>query len=178
MILFRGINVGGKNKIPMGELKEMLQELGFTGVKSYIASGNVILRSAMDRRETAALIENRLPLRFSLDRDLVRVLVLSRTFYLSLIENSPSRFGENREIYLYDVIFLMDIPSQIALQSFKPREGVDKLWTGEGVIYSRRLGAERTKSGLNKVIGTKVYQNMTIRNWNTAVKIAEMLGEE
>ena len=45
VILIRGINVGGKNKIPMAGLKKCLEELGFSDVSTYIASGNVILKS-------------------------------------------------------------------------------------------------------------------------------------
>ena len=45
VVLMRGINVGGKNKIPMAELKARLEELGLEGVATYIQSGNVILHS-------------------------------------------------------------------------------------------------------------------------------------
>ena len=44
-VLLRGINVGGRNKVPMAQLKDMLQQLGYTNVTTYIASGNVVLRS-------------------------------------------------------------------------------------------------------------------------------------
>jgi uncharacterized protein (DUF1697 family) len=45
IIFLRGINVGGKNKIPMADLRKCLDELGFSNVSTYIASGNVILKS-------------------------------------------------------------------------------------------------------------------------------------
>ena len=61
IVLLRGINVGGKNKVPMSELKNCLEELGFSNVSTYIASGNVILES--DKHPTAikARIEKSLP---------------------------------------------------------------------------------------------------------------------
>ena len=45
IILLRGINVGGKNKVPMAELRKCLEELGYSNVSTYIASGNVFLQS-------------------------------------------------------------------------------------------------------------------------------------
>lgn len=45
VILMRGVNVGGKNRIKMAELKQYLLQLGFSDVITYIQSGNVLLRS-------------------------------------------------------------------------------------------------------------------------------------
>ena len=46
---------------------------------------------------------------------------------------------------------------------------------GEGVVYSQRLSALRTKSRLNKIMGSPAYKSMTIRNWNTVTKLMEIL---
>ena len=54
---------------------------------------------------------------------------------------------------------------------FSPREGVDHVWPGAGVIYSQRLSAQRTKSRLGKIVGTPAYGSMTIRNWATTTKL-------
>lgn len=81
VILMRGINVGGKNKIPMTSLKSCLEDLGFKRVVTFIQSGNVILRSGLDAESTARRIENALPRTFSLDSSVVRILALEhRTF--------------------------------------------------------------------------------------------------
>jgi uncharacterized protein (DUF1697 family) len=76
VILMRGINVGGKNKIPMSDLKKCLEDLGFSNVSTYIASGNVILKSDKRAKEVKAQIEEVLPERFKLDNELIKVLVL------------------------------------------------------------------------------------------------------
>ena len=55
------------------------------------------------------------------------------------------------------------------------REGVDQVWEGEGVLYFARLGARRVQSKLGKIIGTKPYKSMTIRNWNTTIKLLALL---
>jgi uncharacterized protein (DUF1697 family) len=93
----------------------------------------------------------------------------------AIIDNKPQGFGEQPEKYHSDVIFLMDIDSAQAMPAFDPREGVDKVWSGDGVIYSQRLSSQRTKSRLSKIMGTPAYKSMTIRSWNTTTKLLEIL---
>jgi uncharacterized protein (DUF1697 family) len=61
IVLLRGINVGGKNKIPMTELKRCLEEAGCENVMTYIQSGNVILQSNLDAAGLSQKIEELLP---------------------------------------------------------------------------------------------------------------------
>ena len=175
VILIRGINVGGKNKVPMAGLRKCLEELGYSDVATYIASGNVILRSDKRAKEVKAQIEGILPENFELDDEFIKVLVLTHNQFQSVIDNKPQGFGEQPEKYHSDAIFLMDIDTAEAMPAFDPREGVDKVWPGDGVIYSQRLSAQRTKSRLSKIMGTPAYKSMTIRNWNTTTKLLEIL---
>jgi uncharacterized protein (DUF1697 family) len=174
-ILLRGVNVGGKNKVSMPALKKCLEALGFSGVSTYIASGNAVLRSEKQAGEIQAQIEKALPENFKLETELIKVLALARSQFQKIIDHRPAGFGEQPEKYHSDVIFLMGITPEEALPVFLPREGVDRIWPGDGVIYSERLSAQRTKSRLGKIVGTPPYQSMTIRNWNTTVKLLEML---
>ncbi|MDD5189619.1 MAG: DUF1697 domain-containing protein [Dehalococcoidales bacterium] len=173
--LLRGINVGGKNKIPMTGLKTCLEELGFHNVATYIASGNVILESDKTASEIKARIEKALPVNFKLGDEVIKVLVLTREQIQSVIDHKPEGFGEQPEKYHSDTIFLMGIDAARAISVFDPREGVDRIWPGDGVIYSQRLSAQRTKSRLNKIMATPVYKSMTIRNWNTTLKLLELM---
>jgi len=173
--LLRGINVGGKNSVPMARLRAVLEELGFTAVATYIASGNVILHSELSAQETATLIEAALPREFALSGEQVRVLVLSQGQLQAIVDNRPDGFGSQPDRYHSDAIFLMGIDAADAMAVFDPRPGVDAVWPGDGVIYSQRLSAERTKSRLSKMMGTPAYKSMTIRNWNTTTTVLEML---
>jgi uncharacterized protein (DUF1697 family) len=175
VVLLRGINVGGKNKVSMTELKKVLEALGFSSVSTYIASGNVVLKSDKPAEQIKAQIEKALPKNFKLDTELIKVLVLTSNQLQAVIDNKPEGFGEQPEKYHSDAIFLMGIDSAQAMPVFDPREGVDKVWAGDGVIYSQRLSAQRTKSRLNKIMGTPAYKSMTIRNWNTTTKLLEIL---
>ena len=175
VILLRGINVGGKNKVPMAALKLCLEALGFTNVSTYIASGNVILESDEERKDIKARIERALLKNFKLDSELIKVLVLSQSQLEKVINNKPKGFGEQPDTYYSDAIFLIDIDSAQAMSVFNPRDGVDKVWPGNGVIYSQRLSALRTKSRLSTIMGTPAYKSMTIRSWNTATQLLALL---
>ncbi len=175
--LLRGINVGGKNKVIMSDLKKCLEELGFSEIVTYIASGNVIFESDKKPQEIKMLIEKLIPEKFKIDEELIKVLVLSRDQFQVIIDHKPEGFGDQPEKYHSDAIFLMDKSSDQVMHVFDPREGVDKIWPGNGVIYSQRLSALRTKSRLNKAIGTPEYKFMTIRSWNTVQKLMELLDQ-
>lgn len=177
IVLLRGINVGGKNTISMKVLKSVLEEEGFKNVETYINSGNVILQSTLNEEEVVQKIEKILPSKFKLDSSIIRVLVLSYKDLKKIVDKKPKGFGENPEKYYSDVIFLMGISSDEAMKVFDPREGVDTIWQGDDVIYSQRLGAERTKSKLGKIIGTQAYKSMTIRSWNTTTKLLKIVEE-
>ena len=174
--LLRGINVGGKNKVRMADLRQCLEELGFAQVSTYIASGNVILESDQQPDAIKTQIEGLLPEKFTLDNKLIKVLVLTRRQFQAVIENKPKGFGDQPDQYHSDAIFLIDIDMDQAMPVFSPREGVDKIWAGEGVIYSQRLSAQRTKSRLSKIMAAPAYKSMTIRSWQTTTKLLELLG--
>ena len=175
LVLLRGINVGGKNKVSMEELRTYLTGIGFSDVSTFINSGNIFVSSDKKPAEIKILIEELLPKKFKLDSELIHVLVLSRRQLEDVVNNKPKGFGDLPDTYHSDAIFLMDLSIDEAMKVFDPREGVDKIWPGTGVIYSQRLSAQRTKSRLNKIIGTPVYKSMTIRSWNTTTKLLAIL---
>jgi uncharacterized protein (DUF1697 family) len=176
-VLLRGINVGGKNSVPMVALRRCLEGLGYSNVSTYIASGNVILESDKSSGEIRDQIEEALPRHFKLDDDRVRVLVLTREQLQAIVDGKPEGFGEQPETYHSDAIFLIGIDAARAMSVFHPREGVDWVWPGDGVIYSQRLSAQRTKSRLSRVMSAPEYKSMTIRGWSTTVRLLEMTRE-
>jgi uncharacterized protein (DUF1697 family) len=175
VILLRGINVGGKNIVPMAGLRKCMEEQGFSNVSTFIASGNVILKSNKRANDVKAQIEKVLPENFKLDEGFIKALVLSHKQLQVIIDNKPKGFGEQPEKYHSDAIFLMGIDSAQAMPAFNPREEVDQVWAGDGVIYSQRLSSQRTKSRLKNVMETPLYKSMTIRSWNTTLKLLEIL---
>lgn len=163
--------MGGKNRLPMAELRQRLEADGFSDVSTYIASGNVILTSDRRPSDIKARIERMLPEAFDLHDELVKVLVLSRERVDAVVANKPKGFGDEPGTYHSDAIFLIDIDADEALKVFDPRDGVDRVWPGDGVIYSQRVSALRTKSRLGRIVGTPAYRSMTIRSWQTTLAL-------
>ena len=119
-----------------------------------------------------------LPKRFKLDSTIIKVLVLTHKQLRAVAQNRPKGFGNQPDTYHSDAIFLMeDLTADKAMPIFNPREDVDNIWPGTGVIYSQRLSAQRTKSRLGKIIGTAPYKLMTIRSWNTTTQLLKLLDE-
>jgi uncharacterized protein (DUF1697 family) len=175
VVLLRGINVGGKNKIPMADLRRCLEQQGMQDVSTYIQSGNVLLRSDSNAHDLGRHIEQALLDSFTLDSELIKVLALTDQQLRAIVEHRPEGFGDHPDRYHCDAVFLMGIGLDEGMAVFDPREGVDAVWPGEGVIYSQRLSAQRTKSRLSKIIGTPAYQSMTIRSWATTTKLLGLL---
>ena len=103
LVLLRGINVGGKNKLPMAQLKSCLEDLGYQNVRTYIASGNAIFESGKKAKRLAEEIEDILPRTFALDAPLVRVLVLSADEIKRVVDQAPAGFGDEPAKYRYYV---------------------------------------------------------------------------
>jgi len=175
VVLLRGINVGGKNKVPMAALRELLESHGHTEVSTYIASGNVILTSDQSAPAIKRELEQDLPKSFKLDSELISVLVLTLAQLRAVVRDRPKGFGDHPDTYHSDAVFLIGIDAAEAMKVFDPRPGVDKVWPGKGVIYSQRLSAERTKSRLGKIVGTSAYKSMTIRSWQTTLALLERM---
>jgi uncharacterized protein (DUF1697 family) len=175
LVLLRGINVGGKNKVPMAPLRALLESHGHTKISTYIASGNVILSSDRSAGEIKRELEEARPHAFKLDSELVAVRVVTRAQLRAVVRDRPPGFGDSPDTFHSDAIFLMGIDAATAMKVFDPRPGVDSVWPGKGVIYSQRLSAERTKSRLGKIVGTPAYKSMTIRSWATTMALLERM---
>ncbi|MCB9146274.1 MAG: DUF1697 domain-containing protein [Anaerolineales bacterium] len=174
LVLLRGINVGGKNIIKMADLKASFEEMGFTNVRTYIQSGNVLLESPEnDKAALTTKIEVGLSKRFNFD---AKVVLVSQKELKAVVQSAPQGFGAEDKKFRYDVIFLKEpLTSKEAMKSVKVREGVDTAYAGKQALYFSRLISRAAQSHLTKIIGTPVYQNMTIRNWNTTTKLLELM---
>ncbi len=175
LVLLRGVNVGGRNKVPMAALRELVESHGHTKVSTYIASGNVILSSERSAAAIRRELEAALPKAFKLDSASISVLVLTLAQLRAVVRKRPKGFGDDPETYHSDAVFLIDIDATSALEVFDPRPEVDAVWPGSGVIYSQRLSAQRTKSRLGKIVGTPAYRSMTIRSWQTVLALLERM---
>lgn len=171
--LLRGINVGGKNKVAMSELKACFETLGHTNVTTYINSGNVIFSSSdisAHALQTALARQLKNTLGFP-----ILAVVISEPTYHEIIRQIPKGFGSQPLKYHSDVVFLIDVSVPEVMAEMEVHPEVDKAWAGQHAVYYQRLSAKRTKSRLSKVVMKPIYKSLTIRSWNTAVKLDALL---
>jgi uncharacterized protein (DUF1697 family) len=172
--LLRGINVGGSNLIRMPALKACFEAQDFRDVATYIQSGNVLFTAAHpDHHELTSEIEKALSKTFEYRS---RVVLRSFEQMKAIVERAPKGFGGRPTAYRYDVIFLKHpLTADEAMKSMSVKPGVDRVFAGDGVLYFSRLISKAAQSHLSRIVGKPVYQNMTIRNWNTTVKLLELM---
>lgn len=171
--LLRGINVGGKNIIPMKALAEFFVELGFDQVRTYIQSGNVVFDSRKGPRTLVPALEGALRERF---RYQASVVVKSHADLKRVVAQAPAGFGQSPDAERYDVLFLMPaLLAKDALSLIPRKEGVDHVFAGPGVLYFSRLIAKASETRLSRITQLPIYQQMTVRNWNTTTALLSMM---
>jgi uncharacterized protein (DUF1697 family) len=174
LALLRGINVGGNNIIKMADLKSCFEGMGFTDVVTYIQSGNVVFKAAeKDKIKLTTKVESTLSERFGYQS---RLVIVTHKELKEVVEEAPKGFGKDLEKYRCDVIFLKEpLTAREAMKNVKVREGVDNAFAGKTVLYFSRLTSRVSQTYLTKIIALPMYQNMTIRNWNTTTKLLALM---
>lgn len=173
--LLRGINVGGNNLIKMTELKTAFEDLGFINVVTYINSGNIIFETdEAYKTKLVETIEKILTKRYNYK---ARVAVKSQQQVKDILANVPDEWSSRADIRCY-VGFLLDpLTAEEAAKDVTTRDGVDSLKLGPGALYMTSLLSQLTKSAFNKLAAKKIYQEMTIRNYNTTKKLLELMEQ-
>ncbi len=179
--LFRGINVGGKNKVLMGSLRKLFEGLGFTEVRSYIQSGNVVFQSDLDKTAIAEKISSA----FSKTFDFTPMIFLrDQKEFKTLIEKFPFTPKEVADASQHDpnvtheYLYFLDAPiDEKQIEAIQNNyEGPDLIRIGRQSLYFLCYESVRF-SGLAKAI-SKEFPNATARNWKTMMKIWELLNSE
>jgi uncharacterized protein (DUF1697 family) len=171
--LIRGINVGGKNKVSMADLRASMVSLGYTDVATYIQSGNVVFTSPRgDGTVVARAIERKIEEDTGLN---VSVVVLSRDQLAAVIEQNPFPDAAERPTELH-VNFLSAPPDEEAFNAIDPHQfAPDEYRLGKRVMYLRcPNGVGRSKLASypwERRLGVRA----TSRNWNTVTKLLSML---
>ena len=173
--LLRGINISGKNKIPMTELQKGFVELGFREVKTYLNSGNVIFSSGEDNiGSLTSRIEVMIKDRFGLD---IPVFVISKEDLEDILQHAPDWWGdENKEIY-DNLIFIMPPATFAELwgEIGEPKEGLEKIKDyKETVFWSFSRKDYQKTNWWPKTASTNISRKLTIRTANTIRKIVGM----
>jgi uncharacterized protein (DUF1697 family) len=165
--LIRGINVGGKNKVLMAELKRALDVIGLGRVQTYIQSGNVLFESAEGAELLRPRIEGEIQKAFSIA---TTVVLRTAEQLKQIIANCPYSASSLLEGESIQVSVLTEAPSQKAMDILTANgTDIDEYHIhGEEIYFLFRqsmLDSKLAKS-LQKLGGTA-----TSRNWNTIIKL-------
>ena len=172
LALLRGINVGGKARLPMDELTAVFASAGATAVQTYIQSGNVIFEAAAPEA-CVAQVTQEIARTYGYSGRIV--LRSAHEVQAVLAVNPFARAGAPLETL--HVYFLADKPQTAALKALYPeRSPGDSFAVEGGEIYLHLpQGMARTKL-TNAYFDAKLKTVSTARNWNTVGKLAELLA--
>lgn len=172
--LFRGINVGGRNRLPMKELVSLLEGFGCRNTKTYIQSGNVAFkRTSCDgvelERRIAGAVERKFGFR-------PQVLILTRADIDRAVRENPYPEAEAEPKSLH-VGFLAAVPSKPDLRKLESiKKESERFHLNRKVFYLHApegIGRSKLAAATERCLGVP----MTDRNWRTVCKIQEMVSE-
>lgn len=165
IILLRGVNVGGKNLLPMKELKVLLDENGFEYVKTYIQSGNIVLMGTKNPESNiGALIQNQYGFT-------PEVLVLSKNEFISSVSNNPYQKYEGKLVHFF---FCKETP-KIDLAKLEKLTAETECYELIGNVFylhaPNGIGRSKLVASIEACLGVSA----TGRNLNTINKLREMV---
>lgn len=168
--LFRGVNVGGNNKLPMKELARMLEGLGFGDVKTYIASGNILFRSGLAEGDIETKIGDGIEKSFGFRPSL---FLITLKHLEKVLADNPYRDHEHQGKAQH-VFFFKAPPSKVdrdLLDSLKADSEAYTI-TDELMYLYAPEGIGRSK--MAEKIGRAIKADMTARNLNTVETLRDM----
>ncbi len=166
IIILRGINVSGKNKLPMQELRGLLNQLEFQDVQTYIQSGNIILKSKEDKINIAKKIKERIENQFGYD---IPVLVKTVSAWKKAIENNPYKNVEEKQQYF---TFLSEKPE---IETVEVNAKEDEYEIIDDVVYVNAVGGYGKTKLNNNFFEKKLKVTATTRNLKTTLKLLTLV---
>jgi uncharacterized protein (DUF1697 family) len=172
--LLRGVNVGGKGTVDMKQLKAVFENAGMASVRTYINSGNVIFAASRTRAaQLAAALEAAVERRFG---QRVPVLVRDEKQMRSIVSAIPADWTNDAAMKC-DVFFLWPaIDSPAVLEQLVYDPAIDDVRYTPGAVIRCVDRKNAAKSKLTRIIGSPLYQQLTIRNCNTARTLLALMA--
>ncbi len=172
--LLRGINISGKNKISMQELKSYFTDMGFVDIITYLNSGNIVF-STNETKEVVLADQIREMIRKRLDID-IPVYIIWQEELKDLLDNAPEWWGtDDKEIY-DNLIFVMPpaTAENIAEKIGEPTEKLEQIYIYKNVIFWSFDRKKYAKANWwKKTASQGIGEKLTIRTANTLKKIVD-----
>lgn len=171
--ILRGINVGGKRKIMMADLRLLFEKQGFTNVRTYIQSGNVLFQneSEVSAAALASTIEQAIADQYGFE---VPVIVRTAEELAQSVQQNPF-YKEDADIKELHLTFLKETPSE---ENRLKTEGYDYLpdqfVIDDKAVFIRCLGKYHQSKLSNNFFEKKLQVSATTRNWKTVLKLVDL----
>ncbi len=173
--LLRGINVGGRHKLPMKSLATMFVDTGCSRVQTYIQSGNVVFAAESElARRIPAIIADRIAADFGFTPP---VMTRTAAELGEIIRGNPF-LEQGVDKSSLHVAFLADLPDPARVAKLDPERspGDTFIVRGREIYFSCPAGLARTKLS-NTYFDSKLATISTMRNWRTTLKLLEMSAD-
>lgn len=170
--LLRGVNAGKARRVDMKKLKALMEKVGCTNVVTYINSGNVVFSSPEEVSVIRQKVEKALEKEFTCA---IPTLVKTAKEIRAIADAIPVEW-KNDTAHRADIAYLFeDVDSKKIIADLPVRTEYMDIRYVKGAVFWHIDRKNYTKSHLNKLISHPLYQRMTVRNVNTACKLAEMV---
>ena len=176
LCLLRGINVGGNRKVEMARLRKVFQGLGYTHVRTFINSGNVIFRSrSRDAGKLNRRIEKGIEEEFGFSVD---VVVWDVDRLEKLVGAIPDDWVEDQKMRCNVMFLWPEIDAEEVLDEIPSNPDIEDLRYLPGAVVWRIDRKLSTRSRMTRMVGTDVYKKLSMRNVNTVRKLLALLRPE
>lgn len=173
VVLLRGINVGGHNKVPMPALRTLVAGLGFDDVSTYIQSGNVMLSASDSASVLGDKIAKAIKKEFGFD---VSVIVRSRAQMHKIVKGNPFAAKANDAGHLH-MVFLAAKPAASKVKDLTGAEwGDEEVFVKGTEVYLHLPNGYGRANLSNMVVEKKLGVAATARNWRTTTKLLDLAG--
>ena len=171
----RGINVGGKSLIKMAALKECLVAHGFADVRTYIQSGNVIFHSnSSDKHALGNKITSAIKDTFDFS---TTVAIFSHDEWKEIIKSAPEWWGKD-SAWKHNILIMTEgYDTKLAMAELgELKPDIEQVTPGSGVLYQSISWQYFGRGRSGKIASMPLYKKMTVRNFNTATKLLDLLA--
>ena len=176
IVLLRGINISGKNKVDMKTLKEELLKNNLNNVITYLNNGNIILETDLNKEKLTNLFAKILETKFNIN---IPIFILNLKELEEIYLNIPTYYLAKDKNTYYNLIFLKNITYEEILTEIGEPSKYDKITPYKNVIYwSFDLNNYQKSNWWIKTASTYVKNYITIRTFNTIQKLYELANKE
>jgi uncharacterized protein (DUF1697 family) len=166
--ILRGINVGGHKLIKMAALTKLYEDLGFTKVKTYIQSGNVVFQSKQTDDLKESLISEKITEVFSFE---VPVIVMKIKDIDVVFKNNPFILKKKYDVSFLHVTFFSQQPKQVDIDKISGVFGNDEFAFFEKAVYLYCPDSYSKSKLTNSFFENKLKVSATTRNWKTTAEL-------